>query len=469
MTIQTLSMNLKGDQGNGIQVISTDLLTNGDTQVIFGEFNPAGAEIAPALRTTVIIPRGNTFSSGSERPADDNPEGIEGDVFLDTDDDKFYSRVSGDWTEQADFTGATGASPVFSPIVNPQQVDAGGLPLASIDNADPLVPILNLSLVTGNTGSTGDRGTSLVTVYASDALGTDKSFTQGVLTFVLFHSYDGTTLPDIATVTGTWVESEGKDGIDGIDSVLAPPTDIGVYNYRVVDDGTGTDTTVGAWGDHVVAPTGIYQEESTLILAVEYPYHLIAPSGATWDTYVGTTTTDGRGLLKTLGSDTVIGDAIRTGGGGTIQNDPAPDGGTIVVSRLDRDGNTIIAVGGEAAFVGADPTFTFVAGGETVSITITSFVANSATNYTDADFASYVLFRATWAVTASTAQSDQDITLTFSDETTENRPVAGVPYSPSTFISYDSGLYFTFLGQTPLGLAGEYPDASADWNRVTLT
>ena len=70
---------------------------------------------------------------------------------------------------------------------------------------------------TGNSATTQDAladGTSIVPVYASDANGTNKSYTAGSLTFVLYYEYTG-TLPAIANVTGTWTKFVGEDGPTG--------------------------------------------------------------------------------------------------------------------------------------------------------------------------------------------------------------------------------------------------------------
>ena len=66
----------------------------------------------------------------------------------------------------------------------------------------------------------GTDGSSIVAVYASDANGSNKSYTSSAnLTFVLYYQYDGTSLPDISTITGTWVKFVGDDGTDGTDGV----------------------------------------------------------------------------------------------------------------------------------------------------------------------------------------------------------------------------------------------------------
>lgn len=61
-------------------------------------------------------------------------------------------------------------------------------------------------------------GASIVAVYASDASGTGKSYTPSAsLTYVLYYQYTGTSLPNISTITGTWVKFVGDDGQDGQD------------------------------------------------------------------------------------------------------------------------------------------------------------------------------------------------------------------------------------------------------------
>ena len=67
---------------------------------------------------------------------------------------------------------------------------------------------------TGNSATTQDAlagGTSIVPVYASDASGTNKSYTAGSLTFVLYYEYTGAK-PAIGSITGTWVKFVGDDG-----------------------------------------------------------------------------------------------------------------------------------------------------------------------------------------------------------------------------------------------------------------
>lgn len=64
--------------------------------------------------------------------------------------------------------GTTGASPVFSSTVNVTTLSPGSTPTASLDNTNPLAPILTLGLVSGNAGSvSSDIGSYLLTGISS--------------------------------------------------------------------------------------------------------------------------------------------------------------------------------------------------------------------------------------------------------------------------------------------------------------
>ena len=75
----------------------------------------------------------------------------------------------------------------------------------------------NASGFTGTSGNSATTlgsltsGTSIVPVYADDASGTNKSYTAGTRTFVLYYEYTGSK-PAISSITGTWVQFVGDDG-----------------------------------------------------------------------------------------------------------------------------------------------------------------------------------------------------------------------------------------------------------------
>jgi hypothetical protein len=75
----------------------------------------------------------------------------------------------------------------------------------------------NASGFTGTSGNSATTlgtltsGTSIVPVYADDASGTNKSYTAGTRTFVLYYEYTGAK-PAIGSITGTWVQFVGDDG-----------------------------------------------------------------------------------------------------------------------------------------------------------------------------------------------------------------------------------------------------------------
>ncbi len=75
----------------------------------------------------------------------------------------------------------------------------------------------NASGFTGTSGNSATTlgtltsGTSIVPVYADNASGTNKSYTAGTRTFVLYYEYTGAK-PALGSITGTWVQFVGDDG-----------------------------------------------------------------------------------------------------------------------------------------------------------------------------------------------------------------------------------------------------------------
>ena len=144
--------------------------------------------------------RGSTWSSTTIEP-DDITDRLDGDFNIDTVSGKIYELQSGTWTEvvdlddkviastnydadtgkltltfrdgttfdTGDLRGPTGAAPVFATGVVVTQVASGSPATATIDNADPLVPILNLGLVTGAAGvaAAGTVSTTTITREAA--------------------------------------------------------------------------------------------------------------------------------------------------------------------------------------------------------------------------------------------------------------------------------------------------------------
>mgnify|MGYP003109923272 CR=1 FL=1 len=122
----------------------------------------------------------------------------------------------------------------------------------------------NASTVVASGGVTtqaaGAAGTSIVAVYADDASGTNKSYTVGSRTFVLYYEYTGSK-PAISSITGTWVKFVGDDGADGAD---------------------GTDGINGSNGARYASVNYYSTSSSTTGLAANVSY--------TWSTGVATTT-----------------------------------------------------------------------------------------------------------------------------------------------------------------------------------
>ena len=269
---------------------------------------------------------------------------------------------------------------------------------------------------------------------------------------------NGTNGNDIRVVSATTNTAPGDSNtivFGQFDTDTDMEVDPVVRTTVTVNPGAVGDT--GSVGSALVQ---LFAESSVVTPAVNYPYHLILAGTDPFNTYTTTTTTDGRGLLKFFGGDTVSGDAVRDGGSATLADDAAP-GGTIVISRRDTAGNIIIADGQEAAFITNDPTFSFMNAGETITVTLTSFVADGA-DYTVIDHGEILIGRATWTVTGTSTIADGDVTLAFSPESTATLPTPAT-YAAGSSTRYSDVFYQTYDGVTVTGVAGDYPDVNAAW------
>ena len=139
--------------------------------------------------------RGSTWSSTEDVPTV-TTDRLDGDFNIDTVSGKIYELQIGDWTEvldlddkviastsyaadtgiltltfrdgttfgTGDLRGPTGPAPVFATGVVVTQVASGNPATATINNADPLVPILSLGLVTGAAGVAAAGTVSTTTI-----------------------------------------------------------------------------------------------------------------------------------------------------------------------------------------------------------------------------------------------------------------------------------------------------------------
>ena len=328
----------------------------------------------------------------------------------------------------------------------------------------------------GNLKGTTGNDIKVVSATTNTALGEANTLVLG--------EFDSTTDMEVSpTVQTTLNINAGNAGTNGNDvRVVSATTDTtpGASNTVILGQyDTGTDAEVdpairttltvnpGAVGDQGVpgvSTAGIFAEQSTVVPAVSYPYHLILAGDTAFTTYTTTTTTDGRGLIKFYGGDTVSGDGVSSGGSSALGTDAAA---TVVMSRTDRDGNTVIAVGQEQAFIDADNTFVVNNNSVDTTVTLNTFVVDGG-DYTVAPFNAYVMFRVGWVSGSSVNILDADVTLDFSPEVTTTLP-SPATYDAGSFSIYNSNLFITLAGATVTGVAGDYPDVNASWGQVTLT
>ena len=345
----------------------------------------------------------------------------------------------------------------------------------------------NTIRTTGFKGDQGDTGTPGTVIFS--ATGAPTTVADSIINDIYLDT-DSDKLYRQTSI-GTWVEltdltgttgATGTAGTRTFDGTGVPTTIVdSLVNDLYIDTNTGKiyrQTATDVWteiadftgekgdtGETGSSVAGLFAEQSTVVPAVSYPYHLILAGDTAFTTYTTTTTTDGRGLIKFYGGDTVSGDGVSSGGSSALGTDAAA---TVVMSRTDRDGNTVIAVGQEQAFIDADNTFVVNNNSVDTTVTLNTFVVDGG-DYTVAPFNAYVMFRVGWVSGSSVNILDADVTLDFSPEVTTTLP-SPATYAAGAFTRYSNALYFTYGGVTVTAVDGDYPDNdTTNWSAVTLT
>ena len=254
-------------KGNGIKEISQSTLANGDISTIFGEVVAStDTEIVPNVRTTVVTPRGFRLTTGSGAPTTVTNSKV-GDFYIDTATSNLYEQTVLDttWVNRDDLVGA---SPTFATNVPTTNIAAGNPGTASVDNTDPLNPVLSLGLVTGSQGATGLASSTAFIVnqpnnyveLTVDNVGTLVSIEQSILDFSVSKYATGTGFTDTEGKRLRLVSAADSTGNTGL---LTGAGETGFSNYLI--DNTGT----------------VAQAIATLISEIQFGYVVKAADGRT--------------------------------------------------------------------------------------------------------------------------------------------------------------------------------------------
>jgi len=150
-----------------------------------------------------------------------------------------FSVLDGNARFKGDVTGASGTFGSVDFNKNGYLINASGFQLD----------------LNGNVTIGGSK--FVIPVYADDASGTNKSFTQNGREFVLFYESDvPQSEVDINTITGTWVRFIGTDGVDGEQGPIGPEGPAGADG---VDGVNGTDGVDGSNGLKTATGLVFYQ------------------------------------------------------------------------------------------------------------------------------------------------------------------------------------------------------------------
>ena len=196
--------------------------------------------------------------------------------------------------------------------------------------------------------------------------------------------------------------------------------------------------------------------EFGITLGVNFNVTYIANTTNNWTNYAGT------GRFKVFDSETVTGDAFRSGGATMFQTDGA---GTAIFERIDADGNDVTTILED--LVNTNILNITLPNGSTV--VMDTFTAVDPADYApNADVDEYRCFRAAWTVTggAWTVVNESAMEI----EITEDLPIAGQVFVRGQHALEGDNEYLMFntAGKTTAAIAGDFPSAdTAHWKALT--